>query len=112
MRSLLLLLFTSTFAFPQGLVQATYLVRAETATFDPHHGWTHFCVLVYPDGKYRLEREKVDTDNKKSTRCISGNCLIRSSSNYRLQPIVPTSKPLPLPGNTADLFWIRTFSEF
>ncbi|SRR6266568_3605119 len=72
MRMLLLLLITPTFAFSQGLVQPTYLVRAETATFDPHYGWTHFCVLVYPDGKYHLEREKVDTDNKKKSKVYLG----------------------------------------
>lgn len=72
MRTLILLLLSVTFAFPQGLVQRTYLVRAETASFDPHYGFTHFCVLVYPDGKYHLEREKVDTDNKKKYKVYLG----------------------------------------
>jgi hypothetical protein len=40
----------------QDLSQRTFLVRAETTTVDPYSGMMHVCVLVYPDGKYRLEK--------------------------------------------------------
>lgn len=42
--------------FAQTLVERTFLVRAETTTVDPGTGMTRTCVLVYPDGKYRMER--------------------------------------------------------
>ena len=31
-------------------------MRAETTVFDPYSGMSHVCVLVYPDGHYRLEK--------------------------------------------------------
>jgi hypothetical protein len=40
----------------QVLVEHTYLLRAETTSLDPYTGMTHVCVLVYPNGKYRLEK--------------------------------------------------------
>jgi hypothetical protein len=40
----------------QTLVQKLYLFRAETTTVDPYTGMTHTCVLLYPDGHYRLEK--------------------------------------------------------
>jgi len=42
--------------FAQTLVERTFLMRAETTTVDPGTGMTRTCVLVYPDGKYRMER--------------------------------------------------------
>jgi hypothetical protein len=42
--------------FAQNLVERTFLMRAETTTVDPGTGTTRTCVLVYPDGKYRMER--------------------------------------------------------
>jgi len=42
--------------FAQTLVERTFLMRAETTTVDPGTGRTRTCVLVYPDGKYRMER--------------------------------------------------------
>ncbi|MBZ5693828.1 MAG: hypothetical protein LAN36_00555 [Acidobacteriia bacterium] len=53
---MILVLLATAIALPQTLVQRTFLVRAETTTIDPYSGMTHICVLVYPDGKYRLER--------------------------------------------------------
>jgi hypothetical protein len=57
--------------FAQTLVERTFLMRAETTTLDPYTGTTHTCVLVYPDGKYRMERtfrgmtgSSSDTDTK------------------------------------------------
>lgn len=37
------------------LVERTYIMRADTTTFDPGSGMTHVCVLLYPDGRYRME---------------------------------------------------------
>lgn len=42
--------------FAQTLVERTFVMRAETTTVDPYTGMTRTCVLVYPDGKYRMER--------------------------------------------------------
>jgi hypothetical protein len=42
--------------FAQTLVERAFVMRAETTTVDPYSGMTHICVLVYPDGKYRMER--------------------------------------------------------
>jgi hypothetical protein len=38
------------------VVKRTYLLRAETTVFDPYSGMTHTCMLVFPDGQYRLEK--------------------------------------------------------
>jgi hypothetical protein len=65
MRPLVVLWLAATLAFPQTLVQRTYLVRAETATMDSYTRLTHVCVLVYPDGKYRLERSFQDMEGEK-----------------------------------------------
>jgi hypothetical protein len=70
MRAVAFVLLAVMFAFPQYLSERTYLVRAETALAD--NGWIHFCVLVYPDGKYRLEREKVNSNNKRKYNIYSG----------------------------------------
>jgi len=40
-------------------------MRAETTTYDPYSGMTHVCVLVYPDGKYRLEKSYQDLNGNK-----------------------------------------------
>ncbi|HTT22142.1 MAG TPA: hypothetical protein VMG82_24655 [Candidatus Sulfotelmatobacter sp.] len=42
--------------FAQTLVERTFVMRAETTTVDPYAGMTRTCVLVYPDGKYHMER--------------------------------------------------------
>lgn len=72
MRTLLCLLLFATFAFTQTLEKLTYLVKAETSTFDPHYGWSHFCVVVYPGGKFHAEKEKVDRDNNKKRKVYQG----------------------------------------
>lgn len=56
MRSTCVLLLSATIVFSQTLVERTYLVRTETDNMDRYAGLTRVCVLVYPDGKYRLER--------------------------------------------------------
>jgi hypothetical protein len=60
MRTLILALLLSSTAFAQVIVERSFLLRAETTSFDPYSGMAHFCVLVYPDGKYRLERTLQD----------------------------------------------------
>ena len=42
--------------FGQTIVERTFVMRAETTSVDPYTGMTHTCVLVYPDGRYRMER--------------------------------------------------------
>jgi hypothetical protein len=43
-------------AHAQTLVERAFLLRTESTTFDSYSGMAHTCVLVYPDGKYRMER--------------------------------------------------------
>jgi len=59
------LLLLAVSLFSQTLVERPFLVRAETTTFDPYSGMTHVCVLVYPDGKYRLEKSYQDLNGNK-----------------------------------------------
>jgi hypothetical protein len=40
----------------QTLADKTFLVRAETSVIMNGAGLSHTCVLVFPDGKYRLEK--------------------------------------------------------
>src|SRR5215469_5244425 len=42
--------------FTQTLVERIYLMRADTTTVHPYMGVTHICILLYPDGRYRLEK--------------------------------------------------------
>lgn len=56
MRLLLFFAFAAIPALSQTITARTFLFRAETTTVDPYSGMTNVCVLVYPDGKYRLER--------------------------------------------------------
>ena len=49
-------IFFASSCFAQTLVERTFLLRAETTTLDPGSGTTRICVLIYPDGKYRMER--------------------------------------------------------
>jgi hypothetical protein len=37
-------------------------MRADTTTYDPNVGLNHDCVLVYPDGKYRVEHSYQRSD--------------------------------------------------
>ena len=48
--------FVAITCFAQTLVERTFVMRAETTTVDSYTGMTHICVLVYADGKYRMER--------------------------------------------------------
>jgi hypothetical protein len=43
-------------SFPQTLMKQTFLMRAETTVFDSFTGMSHTCILVLPDGHYRLEK--------------------------------------------------------
>lgn len=56
MRTLALVLLAAGLALPQTIVERSFLIRAETTTVDPYAGMTNVCILVLPDGKYRLER--------------------------------------------------------
>jgi hypothetical protein len=55
-RTFTFLVLAAGFALPQTMVERTFLMRAETTTVDKLTGTTHVCVLVYPDGKYHLEK--------------------------------------------------------
>ena len=50
------LLLIATHSSAQTLVERLFIVRTETTTFDAYTGMSHTCVLVYPDGHYRLEK--------------------------------------------------------
>jgi hypothetical protein len=56
MRILALIFLTAGLALPQDIVERTYVIRADTTTIDEMSGMTQTCVLVFPDGKYRLEK--------------------------------------------------------
>jgi hypothetical protein len=43
-------------ASAQTLVEKLYLMRSDTTTVDPYSGMTRICVIVLPDGHYRMER--------------------------------------------------------
>src|SRR6266478_5230728 len=90
MRPLVVLWLAATLAFPQTLVQRTYLVRAETATMDSYTRLTHVCVLVYPDGKYRLVRSF-------GWKSISANFLTPPFGNCSQHSMIPVFKPSKLP---------------
>ncbi len=53
---IVLILLTPNFSFGQTLVERLFVMRAETTTFDQVSGMSHTCVLIYPDGRYRLEK--------------------------------------------------------
>lgn len=53
-------------SFPQTIVQRSFLIRADTTTMDAYTGMTHVCILVYPDGKYRLKRTFQSTQGGKA----------------------------------------------
>jgi hypothetical protein len=55
-RTFTFLVLAAGFALAQTMVERTFLMRAETTTVDKYTGMTHVCVLVNPDGKYRLEK--------------------------------------------------------
>ncbi|HUO27522.1 MAG TPA: hypothetical protein VMU61_17790 [Candidatus Aquilonibacter sp.] len=40
----------------QTLVQKLFVMRSDTTTVDPYSGMTRVCVVVFPDGRYRMER--------------------------------------------------------
>ncbi|MBZ5706656.1 MAG: hypothetical protein LAN63_15000 [Acidobacteriia bacterium] len=50
------IVFATSLAASQTIVDRTYVMRAETTTVDPYSGMSHMCVLIYPDGHYRLEK--------------------------------------------------------
>jgi hypothetical protein len=43
-------------ASAQTLVEKLYLMRADTTTVDSYTGMTRICVVVFPGGRYRMER--------------------------------------------------------
>jgi len=51
-----LLLLAADTSLAQTLVKRSYVIRAETTTVEQLTGMIHTCVLIYPDGRYRLER--------------------------------------------------------
>src|SRR5215831_6751803 len=53
---LILIAILPSLVLAQTLVDKTFVVRAETSVATPTTGLIHYCVLVYPDGKYRLEK--------------------------------------------------------
>jgi hypothetical protein len=43
-------------ASAQTLVEKLYLMRSDTTTLDSYSGMTRICLVVLPDGRYRMER--------------------------------------------------------
>jgi len=50
------ILLLNGFAIAQTLMERTFLMRAETTVFDTYTGMSHTCILIFPDGHYRLEK--------------------------------------------------------
>jgi len=42
-------------AFAQTMVERTFVIRTETTSVDPYVGMSHTCLVVFPDGRYRME---------------------------------------------------------
>jgi len=51
-----MMLLTCAISHAQTLVERVYLMRTETTAFDQFSGMTHTCIVVFPDGHYRMER--------------------------------------------------------
>lgn len=51
-----IVMFAATCSPAQTLVERLYVLRAETTTFEQYSGMAHTCLLIYPDGRYRMER--------------------------------------------------------
>lgn len=49
-------LLAATCSPAQTLLERLYVMRVDTTVFDQMSGMTHTCVLVYPDGRMRMER--------------------------------------------------------
>jgi hypothetical protein len=49
-------LFFSSLSVAQTLMERTFVMRAETTVMDVYTGMSHTCILVMPDGHYRLEK--------------------------------------------------------
>ena len=50
-----LILLTSSLS-AQTLVERLYVMRVETTTVEQFSGMNHTCLLLYPDGRYRMEK--------------------------------------------------------
>ncbi len=50
------IILVTCWAFGQDLVKREYLVKVDTSSFDPYSGATNICLLVWDDGRYRLEK--------------------------------------------------------
>ncbi len=50
---------TVTASSAQTLVERLFIVRVDTITWDSFSGMTSICVVLYPDGRFRLERRFV-----------------------------------------------------
>jgi hypothetical protein len=58
--SLCTALLLGAFLYGQDLVKRPYLVKVDTSSFDSFSGVTNVCLLVWEDGRYRLERTRQD----------------------------------------------------
>jgi len=55
--------------YGQDLVKRPYLVKVDTSSFDTFSGVTNVCLLVWEDGRYRMERTRQDpTGGKPETQ--------------------------------------------
>lgn len=50
------LLISAVFSTAQTLVERLYVMRTDTTVFDQMSGMSHTCLLLYPDGRYRMEK--------------------------------------------------------
>jgi hypothetical protein len=51
-----LILLAASFASAQTLIERLYVMRVDKTVFDQISGMNHTCVLVYPDGRLRIEK--------------------------------------------------------
>jgi hypothetical protein len=84
----------------QTLVDRTFLMRAETTVVDAYTGMSHTCILVMPDGHYRLEKsfqgnqgggtdEKVYVDTLPDTNLKQLQSILDESKFQAIQTAEP-----------------------
>jgi hypothetical protein len=83
-------LLASTIGSAQTLIEPTYLLRAETIVFDPYRGMSDVCVLVLPDGHYRLEKSYQSGAGSGTTWVYSGT--LPEENMRQLQAVLRDSK--------------------
>ena len=91
----------------QTLVQQTYVIRMENDLADAESDVVHTCLLVYPDGKYRVERSiQHDTgrpDDQVYLGLLSGELMAELKQVLADQGLQSVPRPAPKRGVIQDV---------